>query len=99
VVGDNPGWKKVLDAHEKKIKIINIGQLTSLIVGELSIKDLTMSDYPEVVITVLEAKNIQVQRHPQLSHPDMQVAEGTVKDISQGPSDDAVTAGDGHSNG
>jgi hypothetical protein len=81
VVGDHPGWKKVLDAHEKKIKIINIGQLTSLIVGELSIKDLTMSDYPKVVITVLAAKNIQVQRHPQSSHPDTQATADTAKDI------------------
>jgi hypothetical protein len=99
VVGDNPVLKEVLDVHEKKMKIINIRQLMSLIVGELSIKDLTTSDYPEVVIMMLEAKNIEVQRHSQSSHPDIQAAEGTAKDIFQGPSDDTVTAGDGHSNG
>jgi hypothetical protein len=54
--------------------------------------DLTEADYPEVVITVLEAKNIQVQRHPHSLHPELQAADGT----APGPRNDERA---GHSNG
>jgi hypothetical protein len=77
------------------VKIIDIVQLTNIIVGELAIADLVAEVYPEAARTVLEADNVQVQRHPNSSHPDTQAAEGTAR----GPSDDASIAGDGHSNG
>jgi hypothetical protein len=92
VVGDNPGRKKITDAHKRKLKIIDIAQLTSIIVGELTMADLTEADYPEVVITVLEAKNIQVQRHPHSSNPEPQAADGTAPGLRN-------DKGDGHSNG
>jgi hypothetical protein len=95
VVGTNPGMKKIIKAHERKVKIINIVQLTNIIVGELAIANLVAEVYPEAARMVLEAKNIQVQHHPNSSRPDTQAAEGTAK----GPSDDASIAGDGHSNG
>jgi hypothetical protein len=60
VVGTNPGLKKIIDVHERKLKIIDINQLTKIMVGELVIKDLVAEDYPEVSIMVLEAGNIQV---------------------------------------
>ncbi len=63
------------------------------------IKDLVAEDYPEIAIMVLEAGNIQVQRHPNPSRSDMQAAEGTAGDDTLEPSDDAIAAGDGHSNG
>ncbi len=63
------------------------------------IKDLVAEDYPEVAITVLEAVNIQVQHHPMPSCSDTQAAEGTAGDDTLEPSDDAIAAGDGHSNG
>ncbi len=99
VVGTNPGPKKIIDVHERKSKIIDINQLTKIMVGELVIKDLVAEDYPEVVITVLEAGNIQVQRHSNPSRSDMQAAEGTARDDTLEPSDDAIAAGDGHCNG
>jgi hypothetical protein len=92
VVGNNPGHKKITDAHERKLKIIDIAQLTSIIVGELTMADLTEADYPEVVIMVLEAKNIQVQRHPHSSNPEPQAADGTAPGLRN-------DEGDGHSNG
>jgi NAD-dependent DNA ligase len=97
VVGDNPGSKMVIEAHKKKLKIININQLTRIMVGELMINDLRAEDYPEAARTVLEAKNIQVQRHPNPSSSDTQAAGGSDEDKFLKPSDDA--AGDGHSNG
>ncbi len=99
VVGTNPGPKKIIDAHETKLKIIDIDQLTKIMVGELVIKDLVAEDYPEVAIMVLKAGNIQVQHHPNPSHSDTQAAEGTAGDDTLEPSDDAIPAGDGHSNG
>ena len=99
VAGTNPGPKKIINAHKRKLKIIDINQLTKIMVGELVIKDLVAEDYPEVAITVLEAGNIQVQRHPNQSRSDTQTAEGTAGDDTLEPSDDAITVGDGHSNG
>jgi NAD-dependent DNA ligase len=58
VVGTNPGPKKIIDMHKRKLKIIDINQLTKIMVGELVIKDLVEEDYSEVAITVLEAGNI-----------------------------------------
>jgi hypothetical protein len=95
VIGTNPGPKKIIKTHERKVKIINIVQLTNIIVGELAITDLVAEVYPEAARTVLEAKNIQVQCHPNSSCPDTQATEGT----AGGPSNDASIAGDGHSNG
>ncbi len=95
VVGTNSGLKKIIKAHERKVKIIDIVQLTNIIVQELAIANLMAEVYPEAARTVLEAKNIQVQRHPNSSRPGTQTAEGTTR----GPSNDASIAGDGHSNG
>jgi hypothetical protein len=98
VVGTSPGPKKVIEVHEKKVKIIDINQLTKIIVGGLAIIDLATEDYPETAIMVLEAKNIQVQHHPNSSRSDTQAAEGTVGDSTLEHSDDTIAVGDGHSN-
>jgi BRCT domain type II-containing protein len=97
VVGDNPGSRKFIEAHEKKLKIIDVDQLTKLMVGELIINNLKAEDYPAAARTVLEAKNIQVQRHPNPSSSVTQAADGTDEDRFLEQTDD--TAGDGHSNG
>jgi BRCT domain type II-containing protein len=47
VVGTSPGPKKVIEAHEKKVKIIDMDQLTKIIVGGLAIGNLATEDYPE----------------------------------------------------
>jgi hypothetical protein len=57
------------------VKIIDIDQLTKIIVGELVVVNLATEDYPEAAITVLEAKNIQVQHHPNSLHSDTQATE------------------------
>jgi NAD-dependent DNA ligase len=67
VTGENPGKKKVIEAHEKRLKIINIKQMNGLILGDFTLDDLTISNYPKVVTMVLDAKMVQVQRHPQSS--------------------------------
>ena len=67
VTGENPGKKKAVKAHEKQLKIINIKQMNGLIFGDFTLDDLTISNYPEVVTMVLDAKKIQVQCHPQSS--------------------------------
>ncbi len=95
VVGTNPNQKKIIEVHERKVKIINIVQLTNIIMGELAIANLVAEVYPESARTVLEAENIQVQRHPNSSHPDTQATEGT----AEWPSNDACIAGNGYSNG
>jgi hypothetical protein len=80
VVCDNPGSKNVIKAHEKKLSIINTGQLTKIMVGELMIDNLRAGDYPKAARMVLEAKNIQVQRHPNPSSSDTQAAGGPDED-------------------
>jgi BRCT domain type II-containing protein len=99
VVGTSPGPKKVIEANKKKVKIIDIDKLTKIIAGKLVIIDLATDDYPEAAITVLEAKNIQVQRHPSSSRSDTQAAEGAAGNNILERSDDAIAVGDGHSNG
>jgi hypothetical protein len=99
VIGTSPGPKKVIEAHKKKVKIIDIDKLTKIIVGELAIVNLATDNSPEAAITVLEAKNIQVQRNPNSSRSDMQAAEGTAGNNTLERSDDAIAVGDGHRNG
>ena len=91
--------KKILEAHNPFLKIININQLNDLILGDLTLEDLTSADYPNSVYAVLDAKKIQVQRHPQSSVQHEQAQEGTPGETSLGQVDDADKAGDGHSNG
>ena len=99
VTGDNPGKKKVVKAHEKQLEIINIKQMNGLILGDFTLDDLTISNYPEVVTMVLDAKKVQVQRHPQSSVQQEQAQDGTTENFIPGQEDDTVSAGAGHSNG
>jgi BRCT domain type II-containing protein len=96
---ENPGKKKVVEAHEKRLKIINIEQMNGLLLGDFTLDDLTISDYPKVVTTVLDAEKAQVQHHPQSSVQQEQAQDGTAGNFIPGQEDDAVSAGAGHSNG
>jgi hypothetical protein len=99
VVGDCPGKKKILEAHDRSLKIITIDQLNNLILGDLTLEDLTSANYPNSIYAVLDAKKIQVQCHPQSSVQHEKAQEGTAKETSLGQEDYAYKAGDGHSNG
>ena len=99
VIGDTPGPKKVIEAHNRSMKIITLAQLNDLILGDLTLEDLTSADYPESVYAVLDAEKIQVQRHPHLSVSQEQAQDGTAAELPQGQEDDADKAGDGHTNG
>ena len=99
VVGDSPGPKKVIEAHNRSMKIITLAQVNDLILGDLILEDLTSADYPESVYAVLDAEKIQVQRHPQLSVSQEQAQEDTAMEPFQRQEDDATTAGDGHTDG
>jgi hypothetical protein len=98
VTGDNPGKKKVVKAHKKRLKISNIEKMNGLILGNFTLDDLTISNYPKLVTMVLDAKKVQVQRHPQSSVQQEQVQDGTAGNFIPGEEDDAVSAGAGHSN-
>jgi hypothetical protein len=99
VVGDCPGAKQILEAHNRSLKIITIDQLNDLILGDSTLEDLTSADYPNSVYAVLDAEKIQVQRHPQSSVQHEQAQDGTPEETSLRQEDDADKAGDGHSNG
>jgi hypothetical protein len=77
VTGENPGKKKVVEAHKKRLKIINIKQMNGLILGDFTLDDLTISNYPEIVTMVLDAKKVQAQHHPQSSAQQEQAQDGT----------------------
>ena len=64
-----------------------------------TLDDLTTDDYPEVAITVLDAKKIQVQCNPQSSGQQEQAQDGAAGNSIPGQEEDAVLAGAGHSNG
>ncbi len=88
VMGENPGKKKVVKAHEKRLKIINIEQLNGLILGDFTLDSITTSDYPEVATAVLDAKKIQVQRHPQSSVHQEQAQDRTAGNSIPGQQDE-----------
>ncbi len=73
--------------------------MNGLILGDFTLDDLTISNYPEVVTTVLEAEKIQLQRHPQSSVQQEQAQDGTAGNFIPGQEDDVVSTGAGHSNG
>ncbi len=98
-LGENPGRKKVLKAHEKRLKIISIKQENGLILGDLTLDNIPTSDNPEVATAVMDANKIQVQHHPQSSVHQEQAQDGTAWNSIPGQEDDAVLAGAGHSNG
>ena len=99
VIGDAPGPKKVIEAHNRSLKIITLAQANNLILGDLILEDLTSADYPESVYAVLDAKKIQVQRHPHFSVSQEQAQDGTVAEPPQRQKDNAKTAEDGHTDG
>ena len=99
VIGDAPGPKKVIEAHNRSMKIITLAQVNDLILGDLILEDLTSADHPESVYAVLDAEKIQVQRHPHSSVSQEQAKDGTAVEPFQRQEDDAKTAGDGHTDG
>ena len=99
VIGNAPGPKKVIEAHNRSLKIITLAQVNDLILGDLILEDLTSADYPESVYTVLDAEKIQVQCHPHSSVSQEQAQDGTAAEPPQRQEDDAKTAGDDHTDG
>ncbi len=51
--------------------------MNDLIFGDLILEDPTSADYPKSVYAVLDAKKIQVQRHPHSSVSQEQAQDGT----------------------
>jgi hypothetical protein len=64
VTGKNPGKKKVVEAHEKRLKIINIKQMNGLTLGDFTLDDLTISGYPEVVSMIWMLKRSRCSATP-----------------------------------
>jgi hypothetical protein len=62
VIGTSPGPKKVLDAHEKGIQIVNLDQINSVIANnDMSVEDLA-GPYPDAAIAILAENGIHMQR-------------------------------------
>ncbi len=81
VVGEAPGPKKVLDAHEKGIQIVELNQVNSIIFhNDMTVKDLS-GPYPETALTILAENGIQVKRPPPPADPSEQCIAGTFMDI------------------
>jgi hypothetical protein len=66
VIGDSPGQKRILDAHNKGIQIVTLDQVESVIIND----DMVVADlagpYPDAAIAILVENGIQVQRLPPL---------------------------------
>jgi hypothetical protein len=70
VIGDNPGQKKVINAHERGLPIVKLKQRTSIITNNNKmILDLHSVLYLDTVFTILTQNNIQVKRPPPISDP------------------------------
>ena len=99
VIGESPGPKKIIEAHNRSLKIITLVQLNALILGDLTLEELTSADYPDSAYAVLDAEKIQVQRHPHSSVTQEQAQDGPAGISPSGQVDDAAAAGDGHTDG
>jgi hypothetical protein len=70
VIGDNPGQKKTLEAHEQGLSIVDLDQITSIITNDgKTAQDLLLAPYPEVAMAILTQHNIQMKRPPPTSDP------------------------------
>jgi len=78
VIGEAPGPKKALNAHEKGIQIVELNQMNSVIFNNnMTVKDLS-GPYPETALTILAENGIQVKHPPP---PSEQFTVGTSTDI------------------
>ncbi len=51
VIGDNPGQKKILKAHEQGLSIVKLDQITSIITYDgKTAQDLLLAQYPEAAL-------------------------------------------------
>jgi hypothetical protein len=81
VIGKALGPKKVLNAHEKGIQILELDQVNSVIFNNnMTVKDLS-GPYTETALTILAENGIQVKRPHPPSDPSEQCTVGTSTDI------------------
>ncbi len=58
VIGTAPGPKKVLDANERGIQIVELDQINSVIINkDMAVPDLA-GPYPDVALAILSKNNI-----------------------------------------
>ncbi len=77
VIGEKPGPKKLIEALEKEVKVIDIDILNHLIWGELNLDEVQMLTAPNAEAPV-HAVDHQVQHQSQMPTPTEQAHEGTV---------------------
>ncbi len=93
VIGEAPGLKKILDAHEKGIQTFELDQVNSIIFSnDMTIKDLS-DPYPETALTIFTENGIQVKRPPPPSDPSDQCTVGTSTDIVVNGQEDSSGVG------
>ncbi len=76
VIGEKPGQKKLIEALEKEVKVIDIAILNHLIWGGLTLNKVWMLTAPDAEAPV-HAVDYQVQRQSQMPTPTEQAQEGT----------------------
>ncbi len=76
VIREIPGPKKLIEALEKEVKVINIDILNHLIWGELTLNKVWMLTAPDAGAPV-HAVDHQVQHQSQMPTPTEQAHEGT----------------------
>ena len=98
MIGDNPGQKKILEAHKQGLSIVDLDQITSIITNDVkTAQDLLLAPYPEAVMAILTQHNIQMKRPPPTSDPSEHCrAAGSSTDTDIQGQDDG--AGVGHGN-
>jgi BRCT domain type II-containing protein len=92
---DNPGPKRVQEAHEQNIVIVDLNQLKDLIYGTRTLEDLLHRTYPAAAVAALLKSNIQVQRQSTSPNHLAQATKGTAGDTIPGQEADVKI---GHSN-
>jgi hypothetical protein len=66
VIGDNPGQKKILEAHKQGLSIVNLDKITFIITNDRkTAQDLLLAPYPEASMENLTQHNIQMKCPPQ----------------------------------
>jgi hypothetical protein len=76
VIGDSPGPRKLVEALEKEIKVVNINILNHMIQGELTLNKVRTLKAPGEDASV-HSTDHQVQRQSQTPMPTKQAMHGT----------------------
>ena len=96
VIGSTPGRKSVIEANDRRVQIVTLDQVESVIMNDdMAVADLA-GPYPDAAIAILLENGTQVQRLPPPQDLDKGAENAQTASVATGTNDGI---GGGHRNG